>query len=156
MTLDQLKSQMTMLRNQRAQVQARAAGALHERAAAYRELIAMDLSIADMQKIAADLTAQMAETDRQIVEIESAAPAGDKPMRPLGPRGAIVEVHPTMAHIYDAVCTVGVYTVPRALNQGNENIVRRFCADLVDLGIATWKDNRTLVPQSLAALQKRV
>lgn len=156
MSIEQLKQQILMLRRQRAAVQVQIARAVQSR---HATIIEFDKDIADKTTIALDFDMQIAEETRKYTTIlaNGAAPnTDDKPRRPLGAVGTMIEVHPTMAHIYDAVTTAGVYTVPKALNAKNEAIVNKFCGDLVALGIARWNGNSTLVPQSLSKLQNPV
>lgn len=142
MKIDDLKQQILMLRRQRAAVQVQIARAHVER---HNTLIELDKGIAEKTTIVLDLDMQIAEETRKYATIQS-SDTSDKPRRPLGAVGTMIEVHPTMAHIYDAVTTAGVYTVPKALNAKNEAIVSKFCGDLVDIGVARWSDTNTLVP----------
>jgi len=143
MNADQLKQHILMLRNQRAGIQVNLARAHVER---HTVLTNIDKDIAAFNGLVLDLDVQIAEHMRDYTTKLREPDTSDKPRRPLGAVGTMIEVHPTMAHIYDAVTTAGVYTVPKALNEKNRAIVTKFCCDLVEFGVARWKDSMTLVP----------
>lgn len=153
MNADQLKQHIIMLRSQRAAVQLQIAHAVQDR---HATIIEFDNDINEKTTIALDLDVQIAEHMRDYATKLRQPDTSDKPYRPLGPKGELIQVHPTMAHIFDAVTTAGVYTVPKALNTRNSVIVSKFCADLVDLGVARWKDGMTLVPPNHSGLQNPV
>lgn len=142
MNADQLKQEILMLRRQRAGIHVLVTRLAHER---HTTLVALDKAINEKTDIVLDIDVRIAEHVSAYTKIQ-ASDTSDKPYRPLGPKGALIQVHPTMAHIFDAVTTAGVYTVPKALNERNRAIVTKFCGDLVDVGVARWKDGMTLVP----------
>lgn len=62
--------------------------------------------------------------------------AGNPASRPLGPNGAMIEVHPTTAWVYDQVMNDGVFEINPTTNPKGIPFLRRAIQQIVAAGVA--------------------
>lgn len=107
MNADQLKQEILMLRRQRAGIHVLVTRLAHER---HTTLLKMDKEINEKTDIVLDLDVRIAEHVSAYAKMQ-AAENSDTPHRPLGPNGALMQVHKTTAYVYDKFMADGVFRV---------------------------------------------